>query len=66
VAFGDGYEGMLPIRRLRAGGEWWELNEAGTVLEGTRAGGAIRLGDPINVSVESIDAVRGRVDLERA
>jgi ribonuclease R len=71
VAFGDGYEGMLPVRRLRGerGGrasEWWELNEERTILEGTRAGGAIRLGDPIGVRVESVDAVRGRVDLELA
>ena len=27
VAFGDGYEGLLPVRRLR--GDWWELNERG-------------------------------------
>ena len=49
VAFGDGlqFEGMLPVRRLR--GDWWELNEQGTMLVGTRAGGAIRLGDPIAV-----------------
>ena len=71
VAFGNGYEGMVPLRRLRGergrgGSEWWELNEQRTILEGTRAGAAIRLGDPIRVRVESIDAVRGRVDLERA
>jgi ribonuclease R len=71
VAFGEGYEGMLPVRRLRGergrgASEWWELNELRTILEGTRAGGAIRLGDPIRVRVESVDAVRGRVDLERA
>ena len=71
VAFGDGFEGMLPVRRLRGGrgaraSEWWELNAERTILEGTRAGGAIRLGDPIRVRVESIDAVRGRVDLELA
>ena len=34
VAFGDGYEGMLPVRRLR--GDWWELNEEGTMLVGAR------------------------------
>jgi ribonuclease R len=63
VAFGpDGlFEGMLPVRRLR--GEWWELNEPGTMLVGTREGGAIRLGDPIAVQVGRIDAPRGRVDL---
>ena len=46
VAFGERlqFEGMLPVRRLR--GDWWELNEQGTMLVGTRNGGAIRLGDP--------------------
>ena len=37
VAFGDGHEGLLPVRRLR--GDWWELNEQGTILVGTRTGG---------------------------
>ena len=27
VTFGDDYQGMLPVRRLR--GDWWELNEQG-------------------------------------
>jgi ribonuclease R len=62
VSFGDGYEGLLPVRRLR--GEWWELNEQGTILHGTRGGGAIRLGDPVKVEVGKVDAPRGRVDLE--
>jgi ribonuclease R len=62
VTFGDGYEGMLPVRRLR--GDWWELNEQGTILLGTRAGGAIRLGDPVRVAVRSVDVARGRVDLD--
>ena len=63
VAFGDRlqFEGMLPVRRLR--GDWWELNEQATMLVGTRGGGAIRLGDPIQVQVGRIDAPRGRVDL---
>ena len=63
LAFGDQrqYEGMLPVRRLR--GDWWELNEQGTILVGTRQGGAIRLGDPMSVRVGRIDAPRGRVDL---
>jgi ribonuclease R len=61
VAFGDGYEGMLPARRLP--GEWWELNEEGTLLRGTRSGKALRLGDPVRVAVERVDAPRGRVDL---
>ncbi|MFZ0384360.1 MAG: RNB domain-containing ribonuclease, partial [Solirubrobacteraceae bacterium] len=63
VAFGDAgeYQGLLPVRRLR--GDWWELNEEGTILVGTRNGGSIRLGDPITVRVGRIDAPRGRVDL---
>jgi ribonuclease R len=61
VAFGDGYEGMLPVRRLR--GDWWELNEEGTLLRGEESGRAIRLGDPVRVRVERVEAPRGRVDL---
>jgi ribonuclease R len=63
VAFGPdrSYEGMLPVRRLH--GDWWELNEQGTILQGTRRGGAIRLGDAVDVRVGAIDAPRGRVDL---
>ena len=41
VAFGDGHEGLLPVRRLR--GDWWELNE----LEDDRCvGRAVGRGDP--------------------
>jgi ribonuclease R len=63
VTFGaDGaYEGMVPVRRMH--GDWWELNEQGTILQGTRRGGAIRLGDSLRVRVGAIDAPRGRVDL---
>jgi ribonuclease R len=63
VAFGeDGrFEGMLPVRRMR--GDWWELNEEGTMLVGARDGGMIRLGDTVEVRVGRIDAPRGRVDL---
>jgi len=61
VAFGDGHEGLLPVRRLR--GDWWELNEEGTILHGTRSGATIRLGDPVRVRVERVETARGRVDL---
>jgi ribonuclease R len=62
LAFGEElvFEGMLAVRRLR--GEWWELNQEGTALIGSR-GGALRLGDPVRVRVERVDAPRGRVDL---
>jgi len=63
VAFGPEltFEGMLPVRRMR--GDWWELNEEGTMLVGAHTGSAIRLGDPIRVRVGRVDAPRGRVDL---
>jgi ribonuclease R len=62
VRFGDdGFEGFLPARRLR--GEWWGLNEQETALVGERSGRAIRLGDPVDVRVERVEAPRGRVDL---
>ena len=66
VAFGPArlFEGMLPVRRLI--GDWWEVNELGTILHGTRTGRTIRLGDPIQVQVGTIDAPRGRVDLHPA
>jgi ribonuclease R len=61
VRFGDGHEGLLPVRRLR--GDWWELNEQGTILTGERTGQTIRLGDPVRVKVERVETARGRVDL---
>jgi ribonuclease R len=61
VAFGGGFEGLVPVRRLR--GEWWELNEQGTILHGTRSGATMRLGDEITVRVDRVEAPRGRVDL---
>ncbi len=63
VAFGErlSFEGMLPVRRLP--GDWWELNEQETMLVGSRTGRAVRLGDPVVVRVDRVDAARGRVDL---
>ncbi len=46
VAFGEGHEGLLPVRRLR--GDWWELDELETMLVGAESGKAIRLGDPVD------------------
>jgi ribonuclease R len=68
VAFGDSYEGMLPVRTLtgEAGErEWWELNQEGTILHGRHSGAALRLGDAVRVRVERVEAARGRVDLVR-
>lgn len=62
VRFGDeGFEGFLPRRRIR--GDRWRLNETETALMGEHTGRALRLGDPVAVQVDSVDAPRGRVDL---
>jgi ribonuclease R len=64
VRFGDeGFEGLLPARRLQG---WWELNDLNTALVADGSGRVLRLGDGVDVSVERIDAVRGRVDLAPA
>jgi ribonuclease R len=60
VAF-DGFEGLLPVRRLR--GDWWQLDELETRLVGTESDKQIRLGDPVVVQVARVDAPHGRVDL---
>jgi ribonuclease R len=64
VAFGDGFEGFLPARRLR--GDWWELNEAGTILTGEESGQTIRIADPVRVLIRGVDPPRGRVELDVA
>jgi ribonuclease R len=61
IAFGAGYEGMLPVRRLR--GDWWELNEFETALVGRQSPRGIRIGDDVTVQVVKVDTARGRVDL---
>jgi ribonuclease R len=63
IAFGEGHEGLLPVRRLR--GDWWELNEEGTILIGERTGETLRIGDRLQVRVAKVDAPRGRVDLDK-
>ncbi len=63
------YEGMLPVRRLAetatgdAAGDWWEINELGTILRGERSGSTLRLGDPVEVRVARVEEIRGRVNL---
>jgi ribonuclease R len=61
VRFGEeGFEGLLPARRLH---DWWTLNELGTALVGESSGRELRLGDSIDVVVERVEPARGRVDL---
>jgi ribonuclease R len=62
--FGDVFEGFLPARRLA--GDYFELNALGTALRGRRGGGVFRLGDPIEVRVESIRRSEGKVELAPA
>jgi ribonuclease R len=64
VRFGDeGFEGLLPSRRLRG---WWTLNELGTALEAEDSGRQLRLGASVNVLVDRVETARGRVDLSLA
>jgi ribonuclease R len=64
VRFGEeGFEGLLPARRLH---DWWTLNELGTALEHEGSGRRLRLGDPVEVTVDRVESARGRVDLSPA
>ena len=61
IRFGDeGFEGFLPVRRLRG---WWQLNELNTALVNEESGRELRQGDPVPVIVDGVEAPRGRVDL---
>ena len=61
-ALADVYEGFLPARRI-GGRERYELDTTETMLVGARGGGAIRIGDPVAITVDRVEAPRGRVDL---
>ena len=64
VRFGDeGFEGFLPVRRMDG---WWNPDEHESQLVDSNSGRSIRLGDPVRVQVERVEAARGRVDLEPA
>jgi ribonuclease R len=61
-ALADVYEGFLPARRI-GGRERYELDTNETMLVGSRGGAAIRMGDPATITVDRVEAPRGRVDL---
>jgi ribonuclease R len=61
----DIYEGFLPARVI-GGRERYELDPTETMLRGSRGGPAVRLGDPVAVTVERVEAPRGRIDLRPA
>jgi len=64
VRFGEeGFEGFLPVRRMRG---WFEPDEHESALVDADSGRAVRLGDPLRVTVARIETARGRVDLEPA
>jgi len=60
----DVYEGFMPARTISR--EYFDLDETETGLVGRRSGRTIRLGDPVTVRVQGIEAPRGRVDLSPA
>ena len=64
VRFGDVFEGFLSSRRL--GGERFEAGEHETALVGEASGRRYRLGDPVDVKVERVDRLTGKVDLAPA
>ena len=61
VRFGDVFEGYLPARALP--GDYYELDELGVSLVGRRSGRRIRLGDSLQVTVDTLDRADGRVKL---
>jgi ribonuclease R len=64
VEGGAACEGFLPVRRI--GGDWYDLNEEQTALVGRNTGKTLRLGDPVDVVVRTVDPARGRIDLDPA
>jgi ribonuclease R len=64
VEGGAACEGFLPARRI--GGDWYDLNPEQTALVGRNTGRVLRLGDPVEVVVRSVDPARGRIDLDPA
>jgi ribonuclease R len=64
VRFGEVFEGFLPARRLH--GEFFEINALATALAGRTTGRTYRLGDAIEVRVESIAKNEGKVELALA
>jgi ribonuclease R len=64
VRFADVFEGFLSSRRL--GGERFEVSEHETALVGEATRIRYRLGDAIDVKVERVDRLSGKVDLAPA
>ena len=52
-------EGFIPVEELN--NDWYELNEAGTVLVGKKSGSQFRLGDALKVKIKDVSVRRRRV-----
>jgi ribonuclease R len=63
VRFEEVFDGYLPARRLP---DYYEISMLGTRFVGRRGGRTHRLGDPIEVRVESIDRAEGKVEISLA
>ncbi len=59
VRFGELFEGYLPGRSWA--GEYVDLDPLGVALVAARSGRRLRLGDAVEVSVQTVDRVTGRV-----
>ena len=64
VQFDGVFDGFLSARRL--GGERFEVSQHETALVGQVTGRRFRLGDPVEVKVDRVDRLRGKVDLAPA
>jgi ribonuclease R len=64
VRFGELFEGYLPGRSWA--GEYVNLDPLGVALVAARSGHRLRLGDPVDVAVGSVDRVAGRVRIRAA
>ena len=64
IRFGEVFEGFLSSRRL--GGERFEVSEHETALVGEATGTRYRMGDRVDVRVERVDRLTGKVDLAPA
>ncbi len=64
VRFGELFEGYLPGRSWA--GEYVDLDPLGVALVAARSGRRLRLGDAVEVAVQTVDRVTGRVRIRAA
>jgi ribonuclease R len=61
VRFGEVFEGFLSVRKIE--GDWFEINDLGTALQGRSTRRTFRLGDGVKVRVADIRRYEGKVGL---